>query len=181
LARTPWLQVEEVEFATPARPQGGVNWAVVRRKSAVVVAPRLADGRFLLVRQERAPVERTLWEFPAGQIDDTDGGPEGMESTARRELAEECAHRLVPGTGRLDPLGHFFPSVGFTDECCHLFLAAPVEPTSQPGGRLGEGDEFIHEVRALSPDDLREWIATGKIQDANTLATYARLTARGML
>lgn len=180
LVGTPWLHVEEVEFATPARPQGGVAWTVVRRKSAVVVAPRLADGRFLLVHQERAPVERTLWEFPAGQIDEPEGGADVMESTARRELAEECAHQLVPGSGRLEALGYFFPSVGFTDECCHLFLAAPVEPIPHAPA-LGEGDECIHETRAITPDELRAWVADGRIRDANTLAAFARMCARGLL
>ena len=57
-----YIRVEEATFTTPDRTDP-VRWTIARRKAGVVVAPRLADGRFLLIRQERYPVERTLWEF----------------------------------------------------------------------------------------------------------------------
>ncbi|MFK5923980.1 MAG: hypothetical protein QM496_17530, partial [Verrucomicrobiota bacterium] len=66
-----YIQIEEVRYRTPAR-KDPVDWTVARRKSAIAVAPMLPDGRFLLIHQERYPVQRALWEFPAGQIDDID-------------------------------------------------------------------------------------------------------------
>ncbi len=180
VASSPWLRVQEIDFATPARPHGGVRWMVVRRKQAAIVAPRLADGRFLLVHQERPAVEDTLWEFPAGQVDVPNADGEEIAATARRELEEETGHRLPPGGGRLIPLGLFFSSAGFTDERGHLFLAESVEalPDPQP---LGEGSEVIHEVRKVTARELREMIAAGEVRDANTLACFARLTALGLL
>ena len=179
---TPYLRVEQTELRSPAHPDGGIHWTIVRRKNAVVIAPRLPDGRFLLIHQERYPIQRTLWEFPAGQIDRIGHAdePEVIFSTVARELEEETAHRLEPESGRLTPLGYYFSSQGFTDEHAYLFLAEGLVP-APAGSRLGEGDEAIHEARAFTAAEIRRMIADNVIQDANTLATYARLAARGLL
>lgn len=174
LCDTPYLRVARERVATPSRPEG-VTWMVARRHTAAVVAPRTPDGRFLLIRQERIAVRRVLWEFPAGQVDG-EITPETILDTAHRELAEEAG---VECRGGLVPLGLFFSSVGFTDECCHLFLAGDVVP--RPEGSAHDELEAILEVRSFSPAELRAMIADGEIVDSNTLATYARLSARGLL
>src|SRR3954447_20148274 len=65
----PHVEVHRVTVASPSRPEP-FAWTVTHRKGAVVVAPRTAEGEFLLVRQERVPIRATIWEFPAGQIDE---------------------------------------------------------------------------------------------------------------
>lgn len=175
-----YIEIDRVRIESPGRPQG-VEWTAARRRNAVVIIPRLADGRFLLIRQERYPVQLTLWEFPAGMIDDQDGREtaETILAYAERELAEETAHRL-PAGGILEPLGHYFSSPGFWDEHAYLFLADRVEPPAGDGGvPLGEGNETIHEARPFTAAELRQMIASGEIVDANTLACWARLSARG--
>lgn len=172
LLETPYLQVFRDVVATPTRP-GGVEWDVTQRKQAVVIAPRTTEGAFLLVRQERVPVRRELWEFPAGQVDG-EPTPAAILATAHRELAEEAG---VTVTGELLPLGRFFSSVGFTDEQAHLFLATEVR--SRPGGHAPDEGEAIVECRAFTRDELRAAIACGEICDANTLALFARLVASG--
>jgi ADP-ribose pyrophosphatase len=175
----PYVRVEQIEFQSPGHPAGGVEWTVARRKNAVIVAPRLADGRYLLIHQERYPIQRTLWEFPAGQIDEPGRAaePAVIAATVARELAEETGHRLDPQAGRLVPLGYYFSSQGFTDEHGYLFLADGVVP-GPAAGPLGEGDERIHEARAFTSAEVEGMIAAGEIVDANTLAAYARLKAR---
>lgn len=170
LCETPWLRVEQRVVATPTRPEGA-EWIVAVRPLAAVVAPRTPAGNYLLIRQERLPVMREVWEFPAGQCDVPD-----VEATARRELAEEAR---VTSPLPLEPLGLLFSSVGFTDECCHLFLASDVEPLAGGPGR--DEHEVIHEVREFCPEELRAAVLDGRIQDSNTLAIFARLSARGLL
>ncbi len=172
----PHLSVHRVTVSSPTRP-APFKWLVCHRKSAVVIAPQTADGRFLLVRQERVPIRATIWEFPAGQIDDT-AEPEAIRATAARELREEAGYELAPG-GEIIPLGHFFPSCGFTDEHSHLFLARPVVP--HPLGHEHDPGEAITECRAFAPAELRAMIASGEIADANTLAAFARMSAMGLL
>ena len=158
--------------ATPSRPSG-VQWMVAHRPAAAVVAPRTEDGKYLLIRQERIPVRRETWEFPAGQVEG-EVNEQSIVQTARRELGEEAGVRCP---GELVSLGYFFSSVGFTDECCHLFLAPDVVSAAE----LVDHDalEAIHEVRAFAPEELVAAIAEGVIIDANTMAVFARLHARG--
>ncbi len=174
----PYLEVHAVKVRTPMRP-GGADWTVVHRKAACVVAPITADGRLLLVRQERVPVRSALWEFPAGQIDTAEPHtPEICQATALRELREECGYELAPG-GALTPMGMFFSSPGFTDEHAYLFAARPVVPS--PKGTDYDDCEAIAECRAFSPKELRDMIASGELHDANTLCSFARLMALGFL
>ena len=171
-----YLEVHRVTVTTPMRPEP-FTWTVTHRKGAVVIAARTNTGEFILVRQERVPIRATIWEFPAGQIDDLEE-PEAVRATGLRELREEAGYELAEG-GTVQSLGHFFPSAGFTDEHSHLLLAAPVVP--HVSGASPDASEAITEHRAFSPNELREMIATGEVRDANTLAAFARMSAMGLL
>jgi ADP-ribose pyrophosphatase len=172
----PYVEVFRATVTSPTRPKP-FTWTVVHRKGAVVVAPMTADGKFLLVRQERVPIRATIWEFPAGQIDDT-SDPDAIRATGLRELEEEAGYALAPG-GELVSLGHYFPSCGFTDEHSHLLLANPVIPVA--GGAKPEAAESITECRAFSAQQIRTMIASGEICDANTLVTFARMVAMALI
>jgi ADP-ribose pyrophosphatase len=175
LLTTPYVSVHRVTVTSPTRPEP-FTWTVTHRKAAVVVAPLTAAGEFLLVRQERVPIRATIWEFPAGQIDDH-AEDDAIRATGLRELREESGHELAPG-GELIPLGHYFPSAGFTDELSHLLLARPVVPS--PQGHEHDESEAITECRAFAPTEFRAMIASGEIRDANTLAAFARMVALGL-
>jgi 8-oxo-dGTP pyrophosphatase MutT (NUDIX family) len=176
LFANPYLEVHGVKVTSPTRDKA-FTWTVTHRKGAVVIVPETADGKFLLVRQERVPIQATIWEFPAGQIDEHER-EDAIRATALRELEEEAGHQLAAG-GDLLKLGMFFPSAGFTDEHSHLLLARPVAPA--PGGSKPDTAEAITECRAFSPDELKAMIASGEIRDANTLAAFARLVAMGFV
>ncbi len=169
----PFLSLYEEVISTPSCPNG-IEWYVVRRPQAVVVAPLTPNGDFLLIRQERVSIRREIWEFPAGQADADDRGC--LLQTAHRELAEEAG---VETHKPLIPLGHFFSSPGLTSEQCHLFLAEEVQPRA--GGATPEATEAILECRAFSCSELRRMVSCGEIVDANTLAIFARLAARGSI
>ncbi len=171
-----YLKVEECAYLTPARPKTPVPWTVVTRKNAIAVAAMTEDGRFILIHQERLPVRRALWEFPAGQLD---GGetPEEIVATVFRELDEEAGCEPLPGA-TLTPLGWFFGSQGFMTEHVYLFAVGPVRIVRAP---QPVGGEHIGEVRLVKAEELRQMVASGIIQDALTLALFARMAARGML
>ena len=174
----PFAECHLVKVSTPMRP-GGAAWTVIHRKGACVVAPITAEGNLLLIRQERIPIRAAIWEFPAGQIDESEGHNDALiRATALRELREESGHELAPG-GELIPLGLFFSSPGIMDEHNHQFVARPVVPS--PDGPAHEAAEAIGECRAFTPAELRQMIAGGEIRDANTLAAFARMTALGLL
>ncbi len=178
LFANPYIEVHRVELTSPVRSQS-FQWTVAYRKGAVVVVPRTEDGRFLLVRQERVPIQASLWEFPAGQIDE--GGKHSWEvicGAGRREMREETGYELGV-SGEIISLGHFFSSAGFTDEHSHLLLMSPVVPS--PQGSAHDSGEAITEVRGFTLGEFEGMIASGEIRDANTLSAYARMTAMGLL
>jgi 8-oxo-dGTP pyrophosphatase MutT (NUDIX family) len=173
----PHISVDEVSCLTPHRQDAPVPWLTVQRKAAVAIAPMTEDGHFVLISQERIPVQQTLWEFPAGQIDVPldEITPEIVVDTALRELLEETGYALTPDA-ELEPLGWFLPSQGFTDEHVYLFQAKPVCVVSRP---TPDGSEHISDVRLVSSGELRRMIAANEITTALTLALYARMAAKG--
>src|SRR5690606_29828948 len=88
----PYLEVHRVTVTSPSRPEP-FTWTVCHRKAAVVVAAQDAGGRFIMVRQERVPIRASIWEFPAGQIDEATGQDEAaIRQTGIRELREESGY-----------------------------------------------------------------------------------------
>jgi ADP-ribose pyrophosphatase len=178
LFRNPYLEVFQERVILPGEVRVR-DWTVVRRKQAVVIAPLTSEGNFVLIHQARIPVRKLLWEFPAGQIDGSlEPGIGVIRETALRELTEETGYYLTAG-GELTYLGHYYSSQGFCDETPHLFLARPVQATGI--GRNPEDSESILECREFSLEDIRSMIANSVIQDANTLALYARLAAKRII
>jgi 8-oxo-dGTP pyrophosphatase MutT (NUDIX family) len=178
LFKNPHVEVLQERVSLPG--EGRIRtWTTIRRKKAVVIAPVTEGGRFVLIHEARVPVRKWLWEFPAGQVDDTTGPTlEAIRETAARELTEETGYELAPG-GELTFLGHFYSSQGFTDETQHLFLAQPVRSTGR--GHQPDHSEAIAECREFTFAELRAMIAGHIIQDANTLGLFARLVAKNLL
>jgi ADP-ribose diphosphatase len=204
LFRDPHVEVVQERVTVPGETRTR-TWTVVRRKCAVVVAPITGEGRVVLIRQARIPVRQILWEFPAGQVDDggrgfvsatgTDDvsdvvrgrGPKSeavpsiistLEATALRELVEETGYELIEGGG-LTSLGHYYPSQGFTNETNYLFIAQPVAPGRD--GHRHDPSESIVDCREFTLEELGSMIAKCIVQDANTLALYARMAACGLV
>ncbi len=151
------------------------SWTTVHRKQAVVVAAMTSDRCLVLVRQERIPIRATIWEMPAGQVDEDNPTMEEVKATALRELQEETGYVLAD-EGKIISLGDCLSSPGFTDEREHLFLLSPVQP-KEPKNH----EESIVDCCAFSVDEIRDMIARNEIRDANTLSMFARLVARGLI
>src|SRR6476646_298280 len=81
---------------------------IVRHAPSVVLIPIQDDGRIVIVRQYRAPLDRETWEFPAGRLNEG----ESAEAAARRECEEEIGR--VPH--RLEKIRGLYPAPGFCDE-----------------------------------------------------------------
>jgi 8-oxo-dGTP pyrophosphatase MutT (NUDIX family) len=178
LFKNAYIEVLQEQVILPGESRTR-DWTVVRRKQAVVIAPVTSAGKYVLIHQARIPVRKFLWELPAGQIDGS-LEPEMalIRETALRELTEETGYSLLP-EGELTYLGHYYSSQGYSDETPHLFLARPVQATGL--GYQPEESESILESREFSLTELTSMIAENVIQDANTLALFARLCAKGFI
>ena len=133
---------------------------------AVLVAPRLPDGRWVVERQFRYPVGQVIVEFPAGK---RDPGESALQ-TGQRELLEETGYRASTWTR----LGMIHPGVGYTDEVIELWRADGLEHV----GRKLDDDEHL-DIVAMSLDDLLAAFDAGAITDAKTVATLFWLVRHG--
>jgi ADP-ribose pyrophosphatase len=132
---------------------------VVHHPGAVTVVPLLDDGRVVLVRQYRAPIDGLLLEIPAG-IRDVDG--EAPEHTARRELAEEAGY----AASEVELLISFQNSAGFSDERVDVFLATGLTPV--PLDLQGIEEQHMT-IETIALDDVPALIARGELTDAKTV------------
>lgn len=148
VAEVGFLRVDRVDLRVP--DGSTVERIAVRHPGAVAVLP--IDGEdVILIRQYRAPLATALLEVPAGKLD-VAGEP--AATTAARELEEEIGMRPA----RLESIGAFFTTPGFTDEHIELFVASDLEPVPfAPHGPEEEAAEIVRvpvaEVRSLLADD----------------------------
>ena len=68
-------------------------------KAAVVIAPLTAEGKFVLIREERIPIRAAIWSFPAGQIDES---LEPDEERCEKWRGASCAKRPVTSLRRAE-------------------------------------------------------------------------------
>jgi ADP-ribose pyrophosphatase len=146
------LDLDEVE------EPGGVHTTreVVRHAGSVAVLAIQDDGRIVLVRQYRYPVDDFVWELPAGRLDHG----ESPEQAAQRELQEEIGFKA----GALRKIAFFHTTPGFCDEAMHVFRATGLAPSPAKG----DEDERI-EVRAFTLSELEGMIDRGEIREGKTM------------
>ena len=117
-------------------PNGGTApRELSRHVGAVCIVPLLDDGRVIVERQFRYPVNEVITEIPAGKRNSRDEAP---EAAARRELREETGLRLTAITHVLPPAAC---TVGVGDErtvCVFGTAEGTFRPSRPHGGdRVG--------------------------------------------
>ena len=133
-------------------------WNVVPDLDETVAVVAVNDqNEILLVRQYRNPAKQTLWEIPAGTMDN---GQESPTECAVRELAEETGF----SARNITPLfsGYLLP--GYCNEYMHFFLATNLVYKPLPP----DESEFI-EVVPVSAQQADMLIEKGEIIDAKTV------------
>lgn len=132
---------------------------------AVMIIPRLPDGRLLFERQYRYPLARVFIEFPAGKID---AGEEPL-ATAQRELLEETGYAAKSWSY----LATLHPLITYSTERIEIYTA---DGLAHHGARLDAG-EFV-ETFAASFEEALAWLDRGEITDVKTMLGLL-LLARG--
>lgn len=136
------------------------------RIAGVTILPVL-DGRILLHRMYRHPMDAWFWEAPRGLVDEG----ECPETAARRELTEETG--LVCPAGGLLPLGTYVPDNATLVARGALFAALDCRiererDDSEMG--LGHAHGFtLGEALAMATDS--------RIEDSSTLLALYRYAA----
>ena len=128
----------------------------VRHPGAVAIVPILDDGRLVLVRQYRYPVQAVLLELPAGKLDPN----ESMLSCAARELREETGY-IAREWARA---GGFHNAAAYSTEVIEIWFARGLEPGPQ---QLDDG-EFVETV-TVTEAELDALCAAGQVPDMKTM------------
>ena len=130
---------------------------IVEHPDCVAIVAVDAGDNILLVRQFRKSVEKELLEIPAGGIEPG----EEPELAVEREMREETG--LQPR--KVERLGGFYSSPGFSTEYLHLFLATdmienPLVAEDTPGITLV----------TVSKQEIPKLIVSGAICDSKSIA-----------
>lgn len=129
---------------------------VIRHIGAVAVIPVDADGRVIVEKQFRYPLNRVVTEIPAGKLDSF---TEDRLSAAQRELREETGYTAAEWIF----LGDYYPTPAYCDEKITLYLARGLAQ----GQRQLDEDEFLN-FEAVPLAQLVEDVMAGRITDGKT-------------
>jgi NTP pyrophosphohydrolases including oxidative damage repair enzymes len=152
-------RIIEVYKDTIEVPNGNITcWDTVHHKGAAAVIPVMEDGRIIMVRQYRGPLDKEMLEIPAGGLNHE--GESGL-SCASRELEEETGYRSED----IKHLITIYTTVGFCDEKIEIFIANNLIESKQ---NLDE-NEFVS-LEYYSVEELKKKIFAGEIEDSKTVS-----------
>lgn len=140
------------------------NVDVVRHAKSVVIAPMPEPGKIVLIRQFRYPINRFLWELPAGSVDEG----ERPEQAARRECHEEIG--VVPGT--VVRLTALYPTPGYCDEEMVFFRVSDLQKADEQA-HVDEDEDI--QAQTFELRDAREMVRRGEIVDMKTIVALTLL------
>ena len=129
---------------------------VIRHVGAVGVIPVTDDGKVIVERQFRYPLNRVITEIPAGKLDSF---TEDRLSAAKRELEEETGYTAKEWID----MGAYYPTPAYCDERITRYLAKGLAL----GQRHLDEDEFLN-FEAVPLETLVEQVMDGTITDGKT-------------
>ena len=135
----------------------------------LMVVALTREGRLVLVRQYRHGSREDGLEVPGGLHQ----AGEDRERGAARELLEETGY----GGGAWRLLGGLWPQPALLSNRAWIYLADDLEQLAAP--ELDAGEDI--EVQLLWPDEVREYIAVGRIDNAMSVAALALAQLGGHL
>jgi ADP-ribose pyrophosphatase len=156
------------------QPDGTISsYTVIEdHADAVAIVAADSDGRVVLVRQHRYPIDATTIEVPSGEVAK---GTNPIQQ-AHIELLEETGITA----GRIEQLGYVTPWPARVRRHSLVVLATELD-LSTVGPQGQDSNESIQDVILHDTGKILELIATGEVLDCTTLSAlmlyWTRITA----
>ncbi len=141
---------------------GSATREYIRHRGAVAIVPLQDDGKVILERQYRYPIDRVTVEIPAGKLE---GKDDDRLEAAKRELREETG--LSARCWRF--IGDYYPTPAYSDERISMYLATGLSK----GEQELDFDEFLL-VDAVPLEDAVQAVLDGRITDGKTQAALLK-------
>lgn len=149
-----FLEVYRDEIALPDGAISGREY--MRHPGAVMIIPILDDGRLVLERQFRYPLNRAMIEFPAGKLEANEPGI----VCGVRELFEETGYTAAEWAYA----GELNNAIAYSSERIEVWFARGLSA----GTRQLDDGEFL-DVFAGTEAELAAWVRDGAVTDAKTM------------
>jgi ADP-ribose pyrophosphatase len=104
---------------------------VAEHPGGAVIFAVFPDKRILLIKQHRYPIDKYIYELPAGKLDPD----ETPLDCAKRELEEETGYKAASW----QKLTAIYTTPGFCTEQLHIYIAQDLYP-AENGRNLEEGE-----------------------------------------
>lgn len=146
------VKVDKVEM-----PDGSTSTReLVEHPGGVGIVALTGNDEIILVKQYRKPLDKIIYEIPAGKLDPG----EHHRTCGIRELEEETGLSAKV----FDYMGFIYPSPGFTDEVTHVYLAKELTQ----GETHPDDDEFL-DVEKVPFERALKMVIDGEINDAKSV------------
>ncbi len=150
-------------------PGGGTAAREVVEHFGAVAIVAFDGSSIAMVKQYRRPVDRRLWELPAGLLDVAHEDP---LVCAQRELQEEAGLQADQWSLLVDVIN----SPGFSDEAVRIYLAQSLQPVEKPAA---EDEELELETVFIPLKEAVGMVFSGQVH--NSISVAGIMTAHAVL
>ncbi|MDD2370974.1 MAG: NUDIX hydrolase [Firmicutes bacterium] len=151
-----WLKIHKKEYKSR-------TFEVLEDKDAVGALVEDSNGKFLLVRQFRVPLDRNSLEIPAGCIDKDGLTPEEIMV---EELQEEADIKV--NVSDLKLISDSCPNIGISRGSYRLYYCK----YNGVGTNKTIDDEDVFETLWITPEEFLEKIEIREIRDTKSQLAY---------
>lgn len=134
---------------------------IIRHNGGAGILCVTPNDEVLLIKQFRYAYDEVIYEIPAGKLEED----EDPYEAALREFEEETGNKAK----ELIPLGHIYPTCGYSAEKIYLYLALDFKKTQ---AHLDEDEVILVEYIPLKK--VKEMILNQEIKDAKTICAITQ-------